>query len=195
MFAACCNSHCWCTLRKLFTLCIVQMWETTNPFTYLLCSCVPRRCAGWKQCSICTTGGQRLESSFLRLEWQDLLGAKVTWIELNCVAFFLSLHLFLNQLMVTVRAMQRRLHFFFSVSSSMLLPEVELYRQTRGLQFSVSEGDNSFPPTCSITGLIIKCFSLCFHHNSPRHAVLFVACFVKFSRNLMSYCQERSIFF
>lgn len=97
--------------------------------------------------------------------------------------------------MVTVRAMQRRLHFFFSVSSSMLLPEVELYRQTRGLQFSASEGDNSFPPTCGITDLIIKCFSLCFHHNSPRHAVLFVSCFVKFSRNLMSYCQERSIFF
>lgn len=75
--------------------------------------------------------------------------------------------------MVTVRAMQRRLHFFFFVCSSMLLPAVELNRQMRGLQFNASERDNSFPPTCSITDLVIKRFSLCIHHNSPRHDVGF----------------------
>ena len=85
--------------------------------------------------------------------------------------------------MVIVGAMQQRLHFFFSVSSSVLLPEVELNRQMRGLQFNAAEGDHSFPPTCCITDLIIKCFSVCFHHNGPRHAVLFVPCY---SRDLMS---------
>lgn len=97
----------------------------------------------------------------------------------------------LNHLMVIVRAM----HFFFAVSSPLLLPEVELNRQTGGLQFGASEADRSFSSTCSITDLIIKCFSLCFHHNSPRHAVLFVSCFIKFSRNLMSSHQERRILF
>lgn len=60
----------------------------------------------------------------------------------------------------------------------MHLPEVELSRQTRGWQLSASVGDNSSPPSYSITGLIIKHFSSCLHHNSPRCAVLFVTCFI-----------------
>lgn len=128
--------------------------------------------------------------SWVRLT--DLLRGKVTWIDQSCVVFFLSLHSLLNLVMVSVRAVQRRLHFFFPVSSSVLMPEVELNRQMRGLQCNASERENSFPPTCTITELIIELFSLCFHHNSPRHAVDFVSCFIKFSRNLMSYCQERS---
>lgn len=163
------------------------MWETANPFTVVLCSWAPAGCACWKQCSICTTGGQRLRSSFLA----DLLRAEVTWINQNCVVFFLSLHSFLNLVVVTTRAVQRRLHFFFPVSSSVLLSEVELNRQIRVLQFYASERDSSFPPTCTITKLIIKPLSLCFITTVLDCGVCFM--FKKISRNLMSYCQERSL--
>lgn len=64
--------------------------------------------------------------------------------------------------MVTARAVQRGLHFFFPVSSCVLFPEVELNRQMRVVQFNASERDNSFSPTCTTTKLIIKLLSLCF---------------------------------
>lgn len=69
--------------------------------------------------------------------------------------------------------------FSSSFSSSMHLPEVELSRQMRGLQFGASVGDNSSPPSYSIAGLIIKHFSSCLHHSSSRCALLFLYMFYK----------------